>query len=67
MQIFGEIDDRLRFQEEMAGVKGAGEAIATVRLEIAARVSELQKLGVNISAARKDAPSVLSGSKTFLG
>lgn len=53
LQIFSEIDERLNFKEEMKGVRGAAETCRTVNLEIMQRVYELEKLGVDVSAARK--------------
>lgn len=55
LQIFSEIDERLRFQEDMAGVRGAAETCRTINLEVMQRVQELQKLGVDVSAARRKA------------
>ena len=65
LQIFTEIDERLRFQEDMAGVRGAAETCKTINLEIMQRVQELQKLGVDVSAARRNAATSLNTQHLF--
>ena len=52
LQIFKEIEERLQFQQDMAAVKGAHQSCQAVRIEVAQRVSELARLGVDVSAAR---------------
>ena len=65
LQIFSEIDERLRFQEDMAGLRGAAETCKTINLEIMQRVQELQKLGVDVSAARSSAATSLNSQHLF--
>eukprot|EP00892_Ulva_mutabilis_P003373 jgi/Ulvmu1/1407/UM011_0136.1 len=55
-QIFKEIEERLHFQQDMEGVRDAQELCRVVKLEVAQRISELARLGVDVSAARKQAP-----------
>lgn len=57
LQIFKEIEERLQFQQDMEGARGAKESCRAVRLEVAQRVSELARLGVDVSAARSAAPT----------
>lgn len=58
-QIFNEIEERIQFQQDMQGVRGAKESCRAVRLEVAQRVSELARLGVDVSAARREVPTGL--------
>jgi hypothetical protein len=60
VQIFSEINERLNFQEDMARVRGAAETCRTINLEIMQRVNELQRLGVDVSSARQNMPSLKS-------
>jgi hypothetical protein len=52
LQIFEEIDGRIKFCDEMKEMPGTATVVKEIRLEVAQRLSELESLGIDISSAR---------------